>query len=59
MHLKSRHDKLKRHIIYMEVIYIFSMPFLHLKPMDFARTYCFIIFAQYLLKFHDIESFLM
>ncbi len=32
--------------------------FYTLKPMDFARTYCFMIFTQILLNFHDIGSFL-
>jgi hypothetical protein len=40
----------------MEIIIIILCHFHTLKPIDFAWTYCFMIFAQILLKFCDIVS---
>jgi len=36
-------------------MFFFSCPFYILKPMDFAYTYCLMIFAQILLKFCDVD----
>jgi len=34
----------------------FSFHYYSLKPIHFTQTYCLMIFAQILLKFHDIGS---